>query len=61
MKKGISVLAVIVIVVSIAGCSSSKTCSVCGKSFSSGGATQTILGQEVSVCDDCLKSANPFA
>lgn len=61
VKKTLSVLAVLVMAASIAGCAESKTCSVCKKSYSKGGATQTILGQEVNVCDDCLKAANPFA
>lgn len=44
-----------VLTLSLSGCGK-KTCSVCGKSFSSGGQTTEILGQEISICGDCLKS-----
>lgn len=56
IKRSISVLAIAAAVLTISGCSS-KTCSVCGKTYSGGGATQTIMGQEVNVCPDCINAA----
>lgn len=56
IKKGISVLAVTAIMLAAAGCSS-KTCSICGKSYSSGGTSQTVLGEEINICPDCQSSA----
>lgn len=56
IKFGAMILTTAAIALSIVGCSS-KTCSVCGKSYSSGGSTTTVLGEEVNICDDCLKSA----
>lgn len=56
VKIGISVAALATLAFSMTGCSS-KTCDVCGKSYSSGGSTTTILGREVNVCSDCMKSA----
>ncbi len=44
-----------VLTLSLSGCGK-KTCSICGKSFSSGGQTVEFGGVEVSVCGDCIKS-----
>lgn len=53
-KIGLSVVALATLALSMTGCSSKK-CDNCGKSFSSGGTTMTVLGQEINVCGDCMK------
>lgn len=60
VKKGISVLAVTALLLLTAGCSS-KVCDTCGKSYSSGGKTQTIMGEEINMCGDCLNAVNDLA
>lgn len=56
VKFGVMILTTAAITLSIAGCSS-KTCSVCGKSYSSGGSTTNVMGQEINICGDCLDKA----
>ncbi len=54
-KIGASIVALAALALSLTGCSS-KTCTNCGKKFSSGGTTMNVLGQEVNICPDCMKS-----
>ncbi len=57
LKKIIAlVLALLMIVVIMVGCSTTHECSICGEVKSC--TKKTILGQDVYICDDCAKSIN---
>lgn len=56
LKKIGAVAVVVTLAFSLTACGK-KTCSLCGKEFSSGGSTIEMGGVKISVCDSCLKSA----
>lgn len=58
MKKRVIglVLIAMLCMTAFAGCSKKAKCSFCGETKS--GKTQTVMGQKVFICNDCLKGIN---
>lgn len=56
LKKIGAVAVVAALAFSLTACGK-KTCSICGKEFSSGGSTTKLGDVEISICGDCLKLA----
>lgn len=55
-KIGSTIAVLAALALSMTGCSP-KTCSVCGKQFTSGGKTMSYQGVEASICGECIDKA----
>lgn len=60
MKKILAVVCVSAVVLALAACGK-FTCDMCGQEKSGGKHTYEMLGQKLTVCDDCYNSVKGVA
>lgn len=62
MKKLICLLLVVVMLVSVlAACGESFTCDLCEEEKSGKKHTETLFGEELTICDDCKEELDALA
>lgn len=59
-KKMLAALLAALMILSLAGCGK-FTCDLCGKEKSGKKHTETVLGQKVTICNDCYKDLEDLA
>lgn len=62
-KVTLGIMAVILIMMTVflSGCSHTFTCGLCGKEVNEAGHKQTVLGQEIEICNDCYNGLKSLA